>query len=670
MAIGLLTIAGLPEFYHRLQQACDGEACVAFQLSSANAQALQATGFSLTAYALYMLLTRSVIFPIVAYGLAGLLMWRRPGDRMACLFAFAIVALGTSNAKGIHALAALYPSLQFVDKSIQFFQNAALVPLYCLFPDGRWVPRWSKWVALALVIGSLRNFLPDFRVPPALNNFLFGGVFAFVLGVQVYRYWKVSTWVQRQQTKWVVFSLLFMTLPIVLFPVWLAWTPAIFQLGTPSNILINVYGFCTLLFNQLAFFIAIQHYHLFEIDIFINRTLVYGVLTACVVGLYAAIVGGLGAVLQLQGSLLISLLAAGFIAVLFQPLRERLQRGVNRFMYGERDEPYRVLTRLGQGLESAIKPESALPLTVETVARALKLPYAAITLKRNGTVQTAAAYGNEQNDLTCLPLIYAGETIGELVVASRAPNERLTSADQQLLSDLARQIGVAAHAALLAVELEQARLRIVAAREEARRRLGSDLHDGVGHELAGLARQVETAVSLLDQDATVARQMLVGVKQQINIAIGQVRQLAHQLHPPELELLGLVGALRERAFTHPSLVIRLDAPEGLPPLPPAIETAAYYIALEALTNVEKHTIARSCRLRLALTTSDLPLYTAVLEMDIVDDGPGLPAERANGLGLLSMQARAAEVGGTCCLESGPAGGTRVIVHLPCPAEFS
>lgn len=654
---GILTIAGLPEFYRRLQQACDGQSCLVFQLSSENAQALQAAGFSLADYALYTLLARSILLPLVTYGLGALLMWRKPGDRVACLFAFATVALGASNARGINALAALYPGLQLVEQSIQFIQNAALVPLYSLFPDGRWVPPWSKWVAIALVIGSLTNFLPGFTLPSGLEVALVGGTFLFVLSVQLYRYWKVSTWTQRQQTKWVVFSLFFLSLPVLLIPVWLVWIPSIFQLGTPPNILLNVYGFCALLFNQIAFFIAILHYRLFDIDILINRTLVYGLLTAGVVSLYAAIIGGLGALFQSQGSLLLSLLATGLIAVLFQPLRERVQRAVNRLMYGERDEPYRVLTRLGQRLEAAVEPAVALPLTVETVAHALKLPYVAIRLKQTDTVQTVAAYGANQNEETVFPLAYGGETIGELIAAQRAPNEPLTPADQQLLQDLARQISVTAHAVLLSADLERARLHIVTAREEARRRLGSDLHDGVGHQLAGLGRQVETAVTLLDHNPAASRQLLTDINHQLNTAISQVRYLAHQLHPPELELLGLAGALRERALTHPTLTIRLDAPETLPPLPATVETAAYYIALEALTNVEKHAGGRACRLHLALVNG-------VLEMEIADDGPGLTAERANGLGLLSMQARAAEVGGSCRLEAGTVEGTQVIVRLP------
>jgi signal transduction histidine kinase len=266
------------------------------------------------------------------------------------------------------------------------------------------------------------------------------------------------------------------------------------------------------------------------------------------------------------------------------------------------------------------------------------------------------------------PLTYAGETVGDLVAAPRGPREPLSTADRRLLEDLARPIGATAHAARLAADLDHARLRLVTAREEARRRLGSDLHDGIGHQLAGLGRRMEQATDRLRQDPEAARQILVEVSQQLRDATLQVRELAHQLHPPELELLGLVGALCERAQTQDQLRVRLDMPSHLPPLPTAVETAAYYIALEALANAAKHSGAATCLLRLALRPAENG--TATLELDIRDDGHGLRrAEPANGrgLGLLSMRARAAEVGGDCTIGPGPNGGLWVSARLPCPA---
>jgi signal transduction histidine kinase len=217
----------------------------------------------------------------------------------------------------------------------------------------------------------------------------------------------------------------------------------------------------------------------------------------------------------------------------------------------------------------------------------------------------------------------------------------------------------------LAAELQRARLRIAEVREESRRRLGSDLHDSVGHQLTGLARKAEIARNLLDRDRAESHKLLVEISQSLNATISLVRSLAHQLHPPELELLGLAGALSERAQTNPGLVVRLDVPDPMPNLPIAIQTAAYYIALEALTNVEKHADARCCTIRIALLIGDTVPETPILEMEIADDGIGFSqTTRLEGLGLLSMQARAIEVGGTCEVEPTSRGGTRVSVRLP------
>ncbi len=253
--------------------------------------------------------------------------------------------------------------------------------------------------------------------------------------------------------------------------------------------------------------------------------------------------------------------------------------------------------------------------------------------------------------------MHAGEPIGELLAAPRSASEPFSEADRRLLEDLLPQVSMAAHAALMSAELQAARLRIVDAREETRRRLGSDLHDGVGHQLAGLARRVELAADH-QADPKAMAQVLNEINRQLNATIGQVRALAHQLHPPELEVLGLVEALREQASAHPGLALRFEMPASLPALPAAVETAAYYIAIEALNNIEKHASARACTLSLSISQPGL------LELAISDDGAGLAETSPGGLGLISMQARAVEVGGSCQVRANPGGGTTVAVSLP------
>jgi signal transduction histidine kinase len=420
----------------------------------------------------------------------------------------------------------------------------------------------------------------------------------------------------------------------------------------------------SLLFVPVFTFIAILRYRLFDIDLVINRTLVYGALSACVVGIYVLVVVALGALFQARGNLAVSLLATGFVAVLFQPLRSRLQRGVNRLMYGERDDPYAVLSRLGRRLEATLAPESVLPTVVETIAQALKLPYAAILLKEGEGFRTAAAYGSPRGEPEALPLVYQREEIGRLELSARAPGEAFSDADRNLLEDLARQAEVAVHAVRLTTDLQHSRERLVTTREEERRRLRRDLHDGLGAQLAGLNVQAGALRRLIPRDPDAADDLVVELREELRSAISDIRHLVYNLRPPALDDLGLIEALRRLAEHYGSedeqLSVLVEASEDLPHLPAAVEVAVYRITQEALTNVARHAQARTCVVRLAVNEE--------VGLKIVDDGVGIPAGRNAGVGLSSMRERASELGGSCVVERAPKGGTRVLVRLPMPKE--
>jgi signal transduction histidine kinase len=293
---------------------------------------------------------------------------------------------------------------------------------------------------------------------------------------------------------------------------WLSWVGFTFVMAGAMGI-------------PVAVIVAILQYRLYDIDLIINRTLVYGSLTASVVGLYVLLVGGLGVFLQARGNFVISLLATGLVAVLFQPLRERLQRGVNRLMYGERDEPYKVLSRLGHRLEGTLAPDTALKTIVETVAQALKLPLAAIALEQDGGFVTAAEHGTPAGDPTVLPLTYQTEPVGRLILAPRVPGEAFTLPDRRLLDDLARQAGAAVHAVRLTAALQRSRERLVTAREEERRRLRRDLHDGLGPTLAGLAFGLDAARGLLTREPKDADALLAELKARIRAGVVNIRRL-------------------------------------------------------------------------------------------------------------------------------------------------
>jgi signal transduction histidine kinase len=325
---------------------------------------------------------------------------------------------------------------------------------------------------------------------------------------------------ERQQLKWCAYAatvlsggiILGYTVSRLIGTPWLSWVGFTFVMAGAMGI-------------PVAVIVAILQYRLYDIDLIINRTLVYGSLTASVVGLYVLLVGGLGVFLQARGNFVISLLATGLVAVLFQPLRERLQRGVNRLMYGERDELYKVLSRLGHRLEGTLAPDTALKTIVETVAQALKLPLAAIALEQDGGFVTAAEHGTSAGDPTVLPLTYQTEPVGRLILAPRVPGEAFTLPDRRLLDDLARQAGAAVHAVRLTAALQRSRERLVTAREEERRRLRRDLHDGLGPTLAGLAFGLDAARGLLTREPKDADALLAELKARIRAGVVNIRRL-------------------------------------------------------------------------------------------------------------------------------------------------
>ena len=199
-----------------------------------------------------------------------------------------------------------------------------------------------------------------------------------------------------------------------------------------------------------------------------------------------------------------------------------------------------------------IAPKAVLETIVETIAQALKVPYAAINLRQDGAeFATAAEYGAPKGEPLILPLVYQRETVGHLIVASRAPGEIFSPADVRLLEDLARQVEVAVHAVRLTLDLQHSRERLVTTREEERRRLRRDLHDGLGPTLGYLTLGLDTACRLFAQDPKGAEALLRELKAQTQEAISEVRRLVYGLRPPALDDLGLIPAIRQRPTTAP-----------------------------------------------------------------------------------------------------------------------
>lgn len=337
-------------------------------------------------------------------------------------------------------------------------------------------------------------------------------------------------------------------------------------------------------------------------------------------------------------------------------------RLVDRLAYGDRAAPYAALAALIRQMSVALAPDAVLPTLVRTVAEALRLPYVAISLEHQGQQLALAAVGAAQGDQLELPLVHRGEPIGRLILGPRQTALQATAAERRLLDDLTSQVGVAAHGVLLQAELQQARERLVRAREEERRRLRRDLHDGLGPTVAGLTLTAEAALDELERDPQAAAGLIRELKGDLQTMVTDIRHLVHALRPPALDDLGLAGALRlQVGRVAPGLEVAFTHPEVVPPLPAAVEAAAYHIVGEALTNVVRHAGAARVWVRLAIATGRL-------EVEVSDNGRGLDAGRAAGVGLRAMRERAAELGGELRVEPRDGGGTQVRAVLPLPRE--
>jgi signal transduction histidine kinase len=300
-----------------------------------------------------------------------------------------------------------------------------------------------------------------------------------------------------------------------------------------------------------------------------------------------------------------------------------------------------------------------LPAAVETIGRTLALQYVAVAVDADRSpATTTAAYGARGSaEVLVVPLVHHDTAVAELRVSPR-PGERLRERDHRLIADLAPQVAAAVHAVTLSRELQTARQRLVELREEERRRIRRDLHDGLGPALAGLTLTLEAVRNLADTDLERADQLLASATAQVQTLIGDVRTLIYGLRPPALDELGLAASLRTLATrdSTPEPGVRVDAPSALPKLPAAVEVAAYRIAQEALTNVRRHAHARTCSIRVAVEPT-------ALRLEIEDDGVGL-GDASSGVGLHTMRERAAELGGTCQIGQAAFGGTLVSASLP------
>jgi signal transduction histidine kinase len=662
LLVGLFIIS-LPTRYRELTQICTEEPW----LTPNTISALAEWGLSVTFYA-----TFQTAIEVMAVGLCAIL----------CLFIFyahshtwmglltAVVVL----ASPIFILNSVWTFIQVNQQYallVEIVQDVTVIALFGfmhLFPNGRFVPRWSYWNLLLFAIWQFVTFVhignPLERYSRTLYGigfFLVGILGCVMVGVMIYRYRRILTHEQKQQVKWVILAIIVNFFGAIN---WILFFEFFQPIGGQAQLLNNTLNYPFAMATQVAIPIAITiaslNHRLWDVDIILNRTLLYSALTVIVVALYVAMVTGASRLLHSENNLVPSLAATGVIAVFFHPMRTRLETIINRWLFGDRDDPAGVLTRLTSHLEAADSGTLLLENLVETIASSLKLPYVALRLRKaDGALGGATESGRRPTVVEVLPLMHQQKLIGQLEVAPRSPGEALSPADQQLLATIARLAATSARTLQLSNEVQEARMRIVSAREEERRRLRRDLHDGFGPALAAIAAQAEAARDLISTRPEISTTLLNDIVSQSQNATSDIRRLVYALRPPALDELGLVGAIQAQAqkLNQPDgLQVTVQA-ETLPPLSAAVEVAAYRIVHEALTNVVRHAQAKHC-------TVSISVVEDRLQLAISDDGIGMSNKVDAGVGLRSMRERAEELGGSVEFKFQTNVGVALSAHLP------
>jgi signal transduction histidine kinase len=648
----------------------------------------------------------------VGYGSFGVfLASRRPGNPIGWLFqaialASALLVFADEYAiRGVLVAPGSLPLALEVDvilPSLAAVVWPAFIPLILTFyPTGRpaskrwWSAVWAS-IALGLVFGPSYFLLPGtltaaVRQSVSLNvpnptGVPFGAdlnsvvqtpllLIPFVLALlSVADRWRRARGDERQQLNWLAAVCLLIGLVLAPWgalqsgtsiPVWLSWI-----LGS-----LLLFGFAFGIPAAMA--VAILRYRLYEIDVVLNRALVYGALAAFITAVYVGIVVGIGTLIGSRGqpNLALSIAATAVVALAFQPVRERIERVANRLVYGQRATPYEVLAQFSHRVAGAVANEEVLPKLARVLVDGAGGTAATVWLRRDGGSIPAATWPDghapvKPADATRLAAVrHQGEHLGELTVNKR-PGEPFTPVEEKLLADLAAQAGQVLRNVRLsaelqarldeiseqAIELRESRQRIVAAQDTERRRLERNIHDGAQQHLVALAVKLRLTATLAKKDPSRAIKSIDELRGQTRDALETLGALAAGLYPPVLRDRGIAAALESQTavITIPVEVVA----QGIGRYPEELEAAVYFCCQEAIQNAAKHAHASRVTVRL----SD---QADALSFAVSDDGAGFdPSTAQRGTGMQNMADRIAAAGGSLEIAAAPGTGTRVRGRVP------
>ena len=642
------------------------------------------------------------VFPIflLAFATVGaLIAARQPANAIGWVFigtGLAWAVLGAADAYAAYAVAtgqeASFAARAADWVNIWFYGPGIFLPvtlLLLLFPDGQVPsPRWRPvlWIAILGNLGVLLGNAFDPGTDPGDARFLtanpfgidaleaafkifiplafFGAIGAvvaapFAMGLRLRR----SHGDERQQLRWLAYAGVVVVLAIA--GVIVVGQVTGWKSGGTAEEIGQLVVLSSLALLPIAAGIGILKYRLYDIDVVINKTVVYGLLAATVTVIYVAIVVGIGALVGSGGNVLLSAVAAAIVALLFQPLRRRAQHFANRIVYGDRATPYEVLSGFSERLAETYSVDDVLPRLARVLGEGIGAERIVVSLRTGDRTVPIATWpdgdGASPVNERAFEVRHQGDALGEIRVAMPT-NEPMDAGQERLAADVAAQAGLVLRNAALVADLRDSRRRIVAAQDERARKLERNIHDGAQQQLVALAVKLGLVERVVRTDAAAAESMLAEAKVETSDALENLRDLARGIYPPLLADQGLAAALRSQA-RKAAIPVEVE-PDGIGRYPEETEAAVYFSCLEALQNVAKYAAASSATVRLAQSNGSLTF-------EVIDDGRGFDPEAAErGSGLQGIADRLAALGGTLAVRSAPGEGTTIAGALPVEAVTS